>query len=413
MIARIIDWSARNLLPGAARHRLRRRRGVLCPAAIAARRAARTCPTSRSSSTPSIPGQAPQVVEDQVTYPLTTAMLGGAEVARWCAASRSSARRFVYVIFEDGTDIYWARSRVLEYLNFAARPPAAGRDAARSGPTPPASAGSTSTRCWRRTGRWPNCARIQDWYRALPAHQGAGRGRGGERSAASCKQYQVIVDPRELRGLRHPADARWREVIRDSATATSAAASSRWPRPSTWCAARGYLRGIADIENLVLKADGGTPVLVRDVARVELGAGRAARHRRAERRRRGRSAASRWRASAQNALDVIDNVKAKIEEIAAGLPEGVTIEPVYDRSDLIHRAIDTLKRTLIEESLIVALVCVVFLLHVRSALVAILMLPVGVLIAVHRDAAAGHQLQHHEPGRHRDRHRRAWSTPRS
>ena len=108
----------------------------------------------------------------------------------------------------------------------------------------------------------------------------------------------------------------------------------------------------------------------------------------------------------QNALEVIDNIKDKIAEIAPGLPEGVSIEAVYDRSELIHRAIDTLKHTLLEEGVIVALVCMVFLMHVRSALVAILMLPVGVLIAFIAMRAAGHQLQHHEPGRHRHRHRR-------
>ena len=143
---------------------------------------------------------------------------------------------------------------------------------------------------------------------------------------------------------------------------------------------KGYLRGMSDIESLVVKSDKGTPVLIRDVARVEMGPDE----------RRGLSelngdgevvsgiAMARY---GQNALEVIENLKAKIAEVASGLPEGVEVVTVYDRSDLIHRAIETLKRTLLEESVIVAAVCIVFLLHVRSALVAIVMLPVGVLIA--------------------------------
>lgn len=143
---------------------------------------------------------------------------------------------------------------------------------------------------------------------------------------------------------------------------------------------KGYLRGISDIENLVVKTSNGTPVLVKDIARVEL----APDERRGLTELNGEGEVVSGIAMArygQNALEVIHNIKQKIGEISSGLPEGVTIEAVYDRSELIHRAIDTLKRTLIEESLIVALVCMVFLMHFRSALVAILMLPVGVLIA--------------------------------
>ena len=168
---------------------------------------------------------------------------------------------------------------------------------------------------------------------------------------------------------------------------------------------RGYLRGSADIEQLVVKSDKGTPVLIRDIARVELGPD----ERRGLTELNGEGEVVSGIAMArygQNALDVIHGIKAKIEEVQSGLPAGVEIVTVYDRSDLIHRAIDTLKRTLIEESLIVALVCIVFLLHVRSALVAILMLPVGILIAFIAMRLAGHEFQHHEPGRHRDRHRR-------
>ena len=168
---------------------------------------------------------------------------------------------------------------------------------------------------------------------------------------------------------------------------------------------RGYLRGIDDLEQIVLEDGGRTPVLLRDVARVELGPDerRGLAELNGEGEVVGGIVVQRY---GENALDVIDGVKAKLEEIAPSLPEGVTIEAVYDRSDLIERAIDTLKRTLIEESIIVALVCIVFLLHVRSALVAIVTLPVGVLMAFIADAAARHQREHHVPGRHRDRDRR-------
>jgi Cu(I)/Ag(I) efflux system membrane protein CusA/SilA len=144
---------------------------------------------------------------------------------------------------------------------------------------------------------------------------------------------------------------------------------------------RGYLRGVSDIENLVVKADKGTPVLIRDIGRVEL----VPDERRGLTELNGEGEVVAGIVVArygQNALDVIGNIKAKIAEISSGLPEGVSLRTVYDRSDLIHRAIDTLKRTLIEESVIVALVCVVFLMHARSALVAIVMLPIGVLMAM-------------------------------
>ena len=143
---------------------------------------------------------------------------------------------------------------------------------------------------------------------------------------------------------------------------------------------RGYLKGIDDIENIVVKSDGGTPVLLKDVARVEL----AGDERRgiAELNGDGEVASGiALQRFGANALTVIDNIKERLKEIMPSLPEGTEIVPVYDRSELIHRAIATLKSTLFEESLVVALVCIVFLLHVRSALVAILMLPVGILMA--------------------------------
>ena len=321
------------------------------------------------------PGQAPQVVEDQVTYPLTTSMLSvpKSKVVRGFSFFGAS---FVYVIFEDGTDIYWARSRVLEYLNFASgRLP--------RGVTPqlgPDATGVGWVYQYAVVAKNRNLAElrtIQDWYlryQLTKAH--------GVAEVASIggfvQQYHVTVDPIRLRAYGVPLN-RVVEVIRNSNRDVGGRVVEM-AETEYMVRGRGYLRGIGDLESLVVKAEGGTPVLLRDVARVNLGPDE----------RRGLTelngdgevvSAIAMARYGQNALEVIHNLKEKIAEVASGLPEGVEIVTAYDRSDLIHRAIDTLKRTLIEESLIVALVCIVFLLHVRSALVAIIMLPVGVLIA--------------------------------
>jgi len=322
-----------------------------------------------------VPGQAPQVVEDQVTYPLTTAMLAvpKSKVVRGFSFFGAS---FVYVIFEDGTDIYWARSRVLEYLNFASgRLP--------RGVTPqlgPDATGVGWVYQYALLGKDKSLAElrtIQDWYlryQLTKAH--------GVAEVASIggfvQQYQVTVDPVKLRAYGIPL-MRVAQVIRDSNRDVGGRVVEM-AETEYMVRGRGYLRGKGDIENLVVKAEGGTPVLVRDIARVELGPD----ERRGLTELNGEGEVVSGIAMArygQNALEVIHNLKAKVAELASGLPAGVTVEAVYDRSDLIHRAIDNLKVTLLEESVVVALVCVLFLLHVRSALVAIVMLPVGVLIA--------------------------------
>ncbi len=321
------------------------------------------------------PGQAPQVVEDQVTYPLTTAMLSvpKSKVVRGFSFFGAS---FVYIIFEDGTDIYWARSRVLEYLNTATGrlprgvTPTLGPDATGVGWVYQYAvlAGNRSLEELRT---------LQDWflrYQLTKAH--------GVAEVASVggfvKQYQVVIDPHKLQAYGI-SPARITQVIRDSNRDVGGRVVEM-TETEYMVRGKGYLRGVNDLETLVLKADRGTPVLLRDVARVEL----APDERRGFTELNGEGevvagiAMSRY---GQNALEVIHNIKQKMAEIAPGLPEGVSIQTVYDRSDLIHRAIENLKHTLIEESVVVALVCVLFLLHVRSALVAILMLPVGVLIA--------------------------------
>ncbi|WP_312842940.1 efflux RND transporter permease subunit, partial [Stutzerimonas nitrititolerans] len=283
---------------------------------------------------------------------------------------------FVYVIFEDGTDIYWARSRVLEYLNFASKSlpagvtPALGPDATGVGWVYQyALTSARHTLAELRT--------LQDWFVRYQLTKAEGVSEIAS-IGGFVQQYQVTVDPQKLQAYDIPL-SRISDVIRTS-NADVGGRIVEMSETEYMVRGRGYLRGAADIENLVLKAAGGVPVLLRDVARVELGPDerRGVVELNGEGEVVGGIAVARY---GENAMNVIDNLKAKIEEIRPGLPEGVEIEPVYDRSDLIQRAVDNLKVTLLEESIIVALVCIVFLLHVRSALVAILMLPVGILIA--------------------------------
>jgi Cu(I)/Ag(I) efflux system membrane protein CusA/SilA len=322
------------------------------------------------------PGQAPQVVEDQVTYPLTTALLSvpRSKVVRGFSFFGVS---FVYVVFEDGTDLYWARSRVLEYLNFASKrlpagvTPSLGPDATGVGWVYEyVVTGAQRTLAELRT--------IQDWYLRYNLTKAEGvaeiAGIGG-----FVQQYQVVVDPQRLQAYGIPL-SKVGDAIRAS-NQDVGGRSIELSETEYLVRGRGYLRNSKDLEQVVLKMQGGTPVLLRDVARVELGPDE--RRGIAEMNGDGEVVGGIvLQRDGQNALDVIDSVKQKLAEVTPSLPEGVTVESVYDRSDLIRRAIDTLKHTLAEESLVVAAVCIVFLLHVRSALVAILMLPVGVLIAM-------------------------------
>ena len=320
-------------------------------------------------------GQAPQVVEDQVTYPLTTAMLSvpKSKVVRGFSFFGAS---FVYVIFEDGTDIYWARSRVLEYLNsIAGRLP--------KGVAPqlgPDATGVGWVYQYAVLSEKHNLAELrtmQDWYLRYQLTKTHGVAEVAS-IGGFVQQYQVTVDPLKLRAYGIPL-SRVTQVIRDSNRDVGGRVVEL-AETEYMVRGRGYLRGKTDIEDLVVKADNGTPVLLADIARVELGPD----ERRGLTELNGEGEVVSGIAMArygQNALEVIDNIKKKIIEISAGLPAGVSIQTVYDRSELIGRAITTLKHTLLEEGLIVALVCMVFLMHVRSALVAILMLPVGVLIA--------------------------------
>ena len=321
------------------------------------------------------PGQAPQVVEDQVTYPLTTAMLSVPK-SRAVRGFSYFGVSFVYVIFEDGVDLYWARSRVLEYLNAAARrlpegvTPALGPDATGVGwvyqyaiEHPTLNLAETRT--------------LQDWYVRFAAAKASGV---AEVSSVGglVKQYNVVVDPKRLLALGLSLDD-----VRKAIAASNRDAGGRVVELSETEHAvrgRGYLKGADDIGQIMLKSANGVPVTIRDVARVEIGPD----ERRGVAELNGEGEVTSGivtQRQGANTIDVIAAAKTALVGILPSLPEGTRITPVYDRSDLINRAIATLERTLAEESLIVALVCFFFLLHVRSALVAIIMLPVGVLLA--------------------------------
>ncbi len=374
MIGRLIAWSARNLLlvfVGTA---------FAVAAGIYALRSLPLDAIPDLSDVQAIvyaeyPGQAPQVVEDQVTYPLASAMLTvpRSKVVRGFSFFGVS---FVYVIFEDGVDVYWARSRVLEYLSAATKRLPAGA-------TPvlgPDATGVGWVYQYALVAKEMTLAELralQDWT----LRYGLARAEGVAEVASVggfVRQYNVVVDPNRLRALDIPLSK-----IREAIRASNADVGGRTVELSEFefiIRGRGYLKGVPDLENIVLRAGGGTPLLLKDVARIELGPDerRGITELNGEGEVASGIALQRYGA---NALTVIDNIKAALAQIAPSLPKGVEIVPVYDRSELIHAAIETLRSTLVEESAIVALVCVIFLLHLRSALVAILMLPVGVLMA--------------------------------
>jgi len=322
-------------------------------------------------------GQAPRIVEDQVTYPIAAEMLKvpGSKTVRGYSFFGVS---FVYVIFEDGTDLYWARTRVLEYLNgIKAKLPASvtpmlGPDATGLGWVYQYALEDTSGRL-----SIADLRSLQDWniryaLTAVPGVAEVASVGGFE------KQYQVDVDPAKLLAYGIPI-TRVMDAIRNANGDVGAMVMELSEREQM-VRGLGYLKSVADIEDVDVGATAnGTPITVRDVAHVSIGP--AVRRGIADLDGRGDAVGGivimRF---GQNALTTIRAVKQRLTAVAKTLPAGVVIVPVYDRSDLIQRAIATLRSKLFEESLIVALVCVLFLVHVRSALVAILTLPVGILL---------------------------------
>ncbi|HEY9202510.1 MAG TPA: efflux RND transporter permease subunit [Gammaproteobacteria bacterium] len=326
----------------------------------------------------SYPGQAPQVVEDQVTYPLTTAMLSvpGAVTVRGYSFFGDS---YVYVIFDENTDTYWARSRVLEYLSQVAPtlPPSArpqlGPDATGVG--------------WvylyalvDRTGKHDisQLRSLQDWFLKYELQTVPGV---SEVSALGgmVKQYQVKVNPEKLRAFGVPLSHIQMAIQRGNqemgASVVEMAEAEYMVRVS------GYIQGIDDLANIPLGVnDNGIPLLLKDLAEIELGPQmrRGIAELNGEGETVGGIVVMRF---GENAQRTIDGVKNKLEKLKAGLPEGVEIVTVYDRSGLIERAVENLWHKLLEEFAVVALVCMVFLFHIRSSLVAIISLPVGILTA--------------------------------
>ncbi|SHF17812.1 Cu(I)/Ag(I) efflux system membrane protein CusA/SilA [Microbulbifer donghaiensis] len=326
----------------------------------------------------SYPGQAPQVVEDQVSYPLTTAMLSvpGAVTVRGFSFFGDS---YVYVIFDDDTDAYWARSRVLEYLSQVA-------------PTLPANArpqlGPDATGVgWvyiyalvDRSGKHDisELRSLQDWFLKYELQTVPGVSEVAA-LGGMVKQYQVKVDPEKLRAYGIPLSQI--QVAIQRGNQEVGASVVEMAEAEYMVRASGYIQAIDDLNEIPLGMDvNGTPLLLKDVADIALGPQlrRGIAELNGEGEAVGGIVVMRF---GENAQETIDGVVAKLEKLKAGLPEGVEIVTVYDRSALIERAVDNLWHKLLEEFIVVALVCLVFLFHLRSSLVAVISLPVGILAA--------------------------------
>jgi len=323
-------------------------------------------------------GRSPDLIEDQITYPISSSLVAAPGV-KYVRGQSMFGMSFVYVIFEDGTDIYWARSRVLEYLSSARGRLPAGVEPT-LGPDATGVGWVYEYALVDRTGKHDlqQLRALQDWNLRF-----ALASVGGVAEVASVggfvKEYQVLVDPQKLQAygvtIHDIARAIPRSNLDVGGSVMEIAGHEHVIR------GRGYIKTKHDLETVPLKVTArGTPVTIADVGMVELGP--EIRRGIAELDGKGEVVGGvvimRY---GENALDVIDGVKARIDELRPTLPQGVEIVPTYDRSELIRASIDTLKTTLIEEMIVVALVIFIFLLHVRSAIVPILTLPLGVLLA--------------------------------
>ena len=324
------------------------------------------------------PGQSPRVVEDQVTYPLATTLLSvpGARAVRGYSMFGDS---FVYVIFQDGTDLYWARSRALEYLSSIASKLPLGLMAS-LGPDATGVGWVYEYALVDRSGHHDiaQLRSLQDWFlkyelQALPNVSEVATVGG------MVKEYQVVVDPKKLRAYRLPL-SRVVAAVQQSNQETGGSVVEM-AEAEYMVRASGYLKTVDDFAAIaVATGENGVPVLLKDVARIQVGP--QLRVGMADLNGEGETVGGVIvMRSGSNARDTIQAVKKKLTELKKGLPPGVEIVPVYDRSGLIERAVDTLSHRLLEEFIVVALVCLAFLFHMRSALVAIVSLPLGVLIA--------------------------------
>jgi len=324
------------------------------------------------------PGQSPEVVEDQVTYPITTAMLA---VPRTTAVRGYSffGDSYVYVIFEEGTDIYWARSRVLEYMNqVASKLP----DSARASLGPDAT-GVGWVYQYVLVDRSGNhdlsqLRSLQDWFLKYELQTVPGVSEVAT-VGGMVKQYQVVLDPDRLRAFSIPIQ-KVRMAIKQANQEVGGSVIEH-AEAEYMVRAKGYLKNIEDLEQIpIATTDRGTPIVLRDIAHIRIGP--QMRRGIAEFNGVGEAVGGiivmRW---GENALSTIDAVKAKIEQLRGGLPKGVEIIQVYDRSELILDSVDNLAHKLLEEFIVVAVVCLIFLFHLRSALVAIVILPLGIMAA--------------------------------
>ncbi|HEY3857784.1 MAG TPA: CusA/CzcA family heavy metal efflux RND transporter [Verrucomicrobiae bacterium] len=322
-------------------------------------------------------GRSPDLVEDQITYPISSKFIAAPKV-KFVRGESMFGKSFVYVIFEDGTDIYWARSRVIEYLNSV-------RGNLPDGANPVIGPDATGVG-WvyeyavvDKSGKH-NLAELrslQDWHLryALESVKGVAEvaSVGG-----FVKEYQVDLDPNKLLAYGIPI----RDVVNKIRASNGDVGGKIFEVVSMeyYVRGRGYIQSVADIEDIPLKAQKGVPVCVKDVGTVHLGpdSRRGAVELNGEGEAVGGIVVMRY---GENALNVIDGVKKKLAEIRSSLPEGVEIVTAYDRSELIKRSITTLREKLIEECIVVALVCLLFLWHVRSSLVAIITLPIAILLS--------------------------------
>ncbi|MGD8588688.1 MAG: efflux RND transporter permease subunit [Chromatiales bacterium] len=325
----------------------------------------------------SYPGQSPRVVEDQITYPITTTMqaVPGTRVVRGYSFFGDS---YVYVIFEDGTDIYWARSRVLEYLNQASAnlPPGV---VPKLGPDASGVGWIYSYALVDRSGKHDlaQLRSLQDWFLKFELQAVPGVAEVAT-VGGMVKQYQVVLNPEKLRAYGIPLTqvaAAIRNANKEVGGSVVEMAEAEY-----MIRTRGYLRSIEDIQNIPVDLSGDIPILLRDLAHVQIGPEmrRVVADLDGEGEITGGIVVMR---QGENALATIERVKQRLESLKAGLPDGVEIVPTYDRSSLILNAVDNLTDKLTEEFIVVALVCVLFLFHLRSAFVAIITLPLGILIS--------------------------------
>jgi Cu(I)/Ag(I) efflux system membrane protein CusA/SilA len=326
----------------------------------------------------SYPGQAPQVVEDQVTYPLTTAMLAVPQAVTVRGYS-FFGDSYVYIIFKDGTDLYWARSRVLEYLSqVAGQLPASAKPAL--GPDATGVGWVYEYALVDRTGQHDlsELRSIQDWFLKFELQTVPGVAEVAT-IGGMVKQYQVVLDPDKLRAFDLTLGHVKRAI--QAGNQESGGSVIEMGEAEYMVRASGYLQSLEDIASIPLGVNAdGTPIMLTDVAELRLGPQmrRGIAELDGEGEVVGAVVVMRW---GENALATIEGVKKRLAELQKSLPDGVDIVTTYDRSDLIKRAVETLQGKLLEEFLVVALVCAVFLFHLRSSAVIIISLPVGILVA--------------------------------